>query len=286
MTQRPGHDHPDQPDPEQFAADYLARAERMWADSVRQTRALQAVAAESTSGPVTVRVGTGGRLEAFTVSGQRPSATQLSQGFAEAYREGLRVVNGAVAQHSGGLDDQVTSFAPPAGPEDDRRRPPRAELVEPDGGAQDGDAQDGDDPALRLPSDAAFDTLLEKLDQGDPEDLDAVLNDPEFQRLLPPGHPDTWQQQLEREVQQISRNAGRVVELAQTAVGEHSTRELTIEVTSAGSVESLRFHRPVDALSADEIGEQVLAGYAEAAADAARKLSEGLAELGMSSDHG
>src|SRR5699024_305016 len=212
MTQRPGPADPDQPDPEQFAADYLARAERMWADSVRRTRALQAVAAESTSGPVTVRVGSGGRLEAFTVSGPRPSATRLSQGFDEAYREALRVVNGAVAQHSGGLDDQVTSFAPPTGPEDEQRRPPRAELVEPDGDASEG--EDGTDPALRLPSDAAFDTLLDKLDQGDPEDLDAVLNDPEFQRLVPSGEPDTWQTQLEREVRQISRNADRIGELS------------------------------------------------------------------------
>lgn len=285
MTQRPSPaDFQQQSvDPEQFAADYLARAEKMYADSVRQTHALRALAAEASSGPVTVTVGPSGRLETFSVDGERASATQLTQGFAEAYREAVRLVNEATAQHSGGLADQVASYAPPSDyQDDDRRRPAQAALVEP----AEEEAPDATESELALPSDAAFDTLLEKLDQGDPEDLDAILNDPEFQRLLPPGDPDTWQQQLEREVQQISRNADRITELSRTIVGEHSTRELTIEVSSAGSVQSLRFHSAVGNVASEEVGEQVLTAYGEAAADASRQLSEALAELGVSSDRG
>lgn len=282
MTQPPGPSNSQYVDPEQFAADYLKRAEKMYADSVRQTRALRAMAAEATSGPVTVTVGPSGRLEKFQVESGRASATQLSQGFAEAYREAVRLVNSATAEHSGGLADQVTSFAPPEDiDDDDRRRPPRAELVEP---AQE-DAPEPSDDEFALPSDDAFDTLLAKLDEGDPEDLGAILNDPEFQRLVPPGEPDTWQSQLEREVQQISRNADRITELSRSIVGEHSTKELTIEVTTAGSVESLRFHPPAGQLKPAEVGEHVLTAYGQAAADARQRLTEALDELGMQSDH-
>ena len=130
---------------------------------------------------------------------------------------------------------------------------------------------------VRLPRRRAAAALVE----GEPEDLTAIVNNPVFQRYRSPGDPNTWQADLQRQVQRITANAAQITELAARITGRAETPEMTIEVGSQGRIDSLRFTDRVTRLRREQVGAAIIEVYTEAARDAERQLAEALAELGI-----
>jgi len=260
-------------DPQAWLADYGARAQRMYAEATRQQQALASLTAEATAGAVTVRIGVAGALRGVEMAdGVRPSAAELTTSFEQAYRTAVQIINDGTAQHAGGVDAAVRESGP--GPAEDTGpgpRPATGHLL----------TEDDTTVSVEMPIDAEFDEFLAALDEGEPEDLTAIVNNPVFQRYRSPGDPNTWQADLQRQVQRITANAAQITELAARITGRAETPEMTIEVGSQGRIDSLRFTDRVTRLRREQVGAAIIEVYTEAARDAERQLAEALAELGI-----
>lgn len=253
-------------DAEQYAADLMARARHTYATAQAQARDLAAVSATAEQGSVRVRVAPGGVLEDVAITDASGSPSQLSADFTRAYAAALHALAPEVARHSGGLDEVIRGLADEELGAGDAagERPPAVSV----------DGHPADSPADEtLPIDAAFDDLLAALD-GEPEDLTAFVQHPEFQRLRPTGEPDTWQRDLEATVRRLSEHADELAAAVTTVVGRHDDPMLTVEVGATGRVQRLVLKPAARSSSPEALTEAVRTAYAEARAEAERQLAE------------
>ncbi|GAB3622110.1 hypothetical protein GCM10027418_01920 [Mariniluteicoccus endophyticus] len=255
-------------DAERYAADLMARAQRMYADATSRSHELASLGVTAEQGDVRVRVSPGGVLDELVVAdGAAVNPVRLSQDATTAYEAALRALTSAVASRSGGLDAQIMAYAP-------------EEPTEPVPGA--GGVEVTVDEAEELPElpiDAQFESLLSMLDDT-PDDLQRFVDHPEFRRLSPQGDPTTWQHDLQAQVQAISANADELAEASRTIVGTHETPELTVEVGTSGRVERLLFKNAVRQVPPERVGGLVMEAYAAARTKAEQRLAGVVDDLG------
>ncbi|CAI9405688.1 hypothetical protein [Aestuariimicrobium sp. T2.26MG-19.2B] len=278
-------------DPLAYAEQLMSQAQAMYADAQRRSAALAALSAEATSAAVSVKVGPGGRLVGFTLDPDEPvpSPAQLCTAFRQAYDEACALITRALARDSGGLDASIGELAPT--PEQPTiGRPVVGSLHGVDEGAADAGSEESSsgapgqvpvDPPAGLPVDDEFDRLLATLDEGEPEDLSAFVNDPLFQRLVPTSDPASWQQELEQQVAELTAHTAELTELAATIVGEHRDKLVTLAVFNGGKVDRVVFHAPAADATHDELSRAVVEGYRAAAEDAQQRLQVAIADSGL-----
>lgn len=259
-------------DPREFLADLSRRAHNMIADAERQSQALRAAAAQATSGSVSVLVGVGGRLLSVEFDDRQTSVAQLGTYFSEAYEAACRQIVGFTAAHSGGLDDAILSVMPESN-EDSMRRPASSTMIDLDPPLK---------PRPTTTSSDAFDAFLAVLDRDD--DPFAFVATPEVQALRPGGDPDTWQQDLQRQVQAVVAKGPDIAQAARRAIGVHDDRYLHLEAAAQGEVRSLTFHQPSLKLDSDELADKVMSAYLAATSQAQGLLDQALDELGLSDE--
>lgn len=268
-------------DPLSYAAQLRSHGAQLHAAGLAQQAALDSLAAEASVGALTVRVGLAGRLTGFVLDPdeERPSPTQLATSFSRAYDHACTLVVEATAAHSGGLDEAILALTPTAGtPEEASARPAEGSVS-----VDEADEPASDDPSTDdLPIDDAFNRLLETLD-GEPEDIGTFLSDPLFKRFSAGPDPSTWQQDLQAQIAQLSAHSDELTRLATTTTGEHTDKNLTMQVSSAGRVLSLTFRPAAASLESDDLCAAVLEAYGEASEAAQAALQEAVAELGLPS---